>query len=49
MNLDCGLLDLKSFRHDKLIQQQIAKRIRQLSGSDKKGTDIKIMSQRGGC
>ena len=33
--------------HNKLIQEQVEERIRQLSNSDKKGTDPRIKSQRG--
>ena len=42
------LPDLHSIRHNKLIQEQVEERIRQLSNSGKKGTDPKIKSQRGG-
>ena len=42
------LPDLHSIRHNKLIQEQVEERIRQLSNSDKKGTDLRIKSQRGG-
>ena len=40
--------DLKSIRQDKFIQQQVEERIKQLAGSDKKGTETKIKSLRGG-
>ena len=46
-NLDINLPDLKSIRHDRLIQQQVGYHIRQLSGLDKKGTETKIKSLRG--
>ena len=42
------LPDLYTIRHDKLIQEQVEERIRQLPSSDKKGTDPRIKSQRGG-
>ena len=42
------LPDLHTIRHDKLVQEQVEERIRQLSNSDKKGTDPRIKSQRGG-
>ena len=40
--------DLHTIRNDKLIQEQVKECIRQLSSSDKKGTDPRIKSQRGG-
>ena len=42
------LPSLHSIRHNKLIQEQVEERIRKLSNSDKKGTDPRIKSQRGG-
>ena len=42
------LPDLHSIRHNKMIQEQVEERIRQLSNSDKKGTDPRVKSQRGG-
>ena len=39
---------LYSIRNNKLIQEQVEERFRQLSNSDKKGTDPRIKSQRGG-
>ena len=42
------LPDLHTIRHDKLVQEQVEERIRQLANSDKKGTDPRIKSQRGG-
>ena len=47
-NMHAKLPDLYTIRHDKLIQEQVEERIRQLSSSDKKGTDPRIKSQRGG-
>ena len=47
-NSDEKMPDLKSIRHDQFIQQQVEERIKQLSGLDKKGTEIKIKSLRGG-
>ena len=34
-NMDYDFLDLKSIRHDKIIQQHVKEHIRQLSGLDK--------------
>ena len=42
------LPDLHSIRHTRLIQDQVEECIRQLSNSDKKGTDPRIKSQSGG-
>ena len=39
---------LHTLRNDRSIQDQIQDRLRELSGIDKKGTDQKIKSQRGG-
>ena len=35
-NVNCGLPDLKSIRHDKLVQQEVKECLRQLSDLDKK-------------
>ena len=42
------LPDLHSIRHNKMIEEQVEERIRQLLNSDKKGTDPRIKSQHGG-
>ena len=46
--MQAKLPDLHSIRHNRVIQDQVEERIRQLSNSDKKGTDPRIKSQRGG-
>ena len=42
------LPNLHSIRHNKMIQEQVQECIRQLSNSDKRGTDPRVKSQRGG-
>ena len=47
-NMHAKIPDLHTIRNDKLIQEQVEEHIRQLSSSDKKGTDPRIKSQCGG-
>ena len=47
-NMNVKIPDLHTIKNDKLIQEQVEECIRQLTSSDKKGTDPRIKSQRGG-
>ena len=42
------LPNLQTMRHDRIIQEQVENRLKELSGLTKKGIDSKIKSQRGG-
>ena len=46
--VDNNMPSLHTLQNDRSIQDQIQDRLRELSGIDKKGTDQKIKSQRGG-
>ena len=41
--------NLHTLQNDRLIRDQIQDRLRELSGVDKRGTDLKVKSQRGGA
>ena len=44
-NMHANLPDLHTLRHDRMIREQVEDLIKQLSNSDKKGTDPRIKSQ----